>query len=118
LEAENAELRRLLGQRGSMANVVGGGSGMTGGIIGSGPAEFAFGSPVSQHPDADALVESPRALSPPHSLTKKEESRKKNNNTGNDSLEKEEDGDDGSTPAAGENENNANVLRRSRRRSS
>jgi hypothetical protein len=117
LEAENAELRRLLGQRGSMANVVGGGSGMAGGG-GSGPAEFAFGSPVSQHPDADALVESPRALSPPHSLTKKEESRGKNNATSNASLEKEEDGGDGSTPAAGENENSANVLRRSRRRSS
>ncbi|KAH7616235.1 hypothetical protein Ndes2526B_g08336 [Nannochloris sp. 'desiccata'] len=114
LERENAELRRMLGwpQRGAMGHNIGnlGGGGGTGG------ADFAFGSPVSQTPDPDAVVESPRAFSPPPSLSRNE------NKSNSELLEKEQDGGGGggdgincdATPPA---EENADAVSKSGRKS-
>ncbi len=128
LERENAELRRMLGYPprgavggGSSNNVLaaaaagGGGGGGGGGIGATGSADFAFGSPVAHNADQDALIESPRALSPPQSLPRKE----KNINSGGveekiNSAE-EREGGDATTPPAGQT---TGAVRRSKRRSS
>ena len=125
LERENAELRQLLGwpqRAASNTNIAAnlgssgaGGGGGNGGGGGGGGGDFAFGSPVSQNPDPDALLESPRALSPPSgSLSKKEKKNKSRNVLEKDEeVEEESEDNDGTPPAAA----NSSGVRRSRRRS-
>jgi hypothetical protein len=134
LEAENAELRRLLGwpQKGAVMGVIsnysslgnlGSGGGGGGALIsgsGSGGVDFAFGSPVSQNPDPDALVESPRALPPLPILAKRENDGSGALDKGKEenAAEEKEDGDGvGARNATPDGGGNGGVTRRSGRRS-
>jgi len=111
LERENAELRQMLGlpQRGAVVNNNNIGNLGRGGAPKG--AEFAFGSPVSQNPDPDAALESPRALPPRPSLPRIDDTRS-SEFVGQDKAHGGND-DDATLPA----EENAGVVRKSGRSS-
>jgi hypothetical protein len=115
LERENAELRQMLGwpQRGAVVVDSKNNLKNLGHSGGSGGADFAFGSPVSHNRDPDAVIESPRALSPPHSLSRNE----KDNNSSRELIQTDVDDDDGDDEATRPAAANASAVRKSGRKS-